>query len=257
MPQIVEEYQSATAQRGGSLYALSGTGILANPRDSRLGIWISNPTPNSFCWLNFSGGAAKYQGINVAPGTTFFTNLYLGEISANAGINPLPLANASVGYVSNSDYALHSVYLTLTFSQSHEIPQLIEDPENPEGTPITNEVRVYGTERGAFNIQAPIVAVPDQYTIIMGAFAFITVSAVDNHDGTWTIESNIPHRFDNDGQTYYIFNGDEFNIDTIIDETHYTITSGSAVTGTIWPAPGFVSGWAQNSQKVMLGITEI
>jgi len=259
MPQIVEDYQSRTASvpADGFVVSSNQSAVITNNPDSRLGVWVSNATPNSYCWLRLDGqgDAVKYQGIYVAPGTTFFTNLYLGGISANAGINPLPLSNAEVLHV--TDYGLDGNYLQLTFEYPHNIPRLVESPGDPEGTPITNEVRVYGTERGAFNIQAPIYSVPDQYTIIMRAFYFITLGAVDNEDGTWTIQSNFPHRFDNDGQSYFISNGSEYNIDTSIDPTHYTITSGSPITGTIWPAPGFVSGWAQDAQPVRLGVVEI
>jgi len=254
--QAVEEYQSTTAVNPASNHNVAGVATLAPARDARLGVWISNGTPNSFCWISLFGDApAKYAGFNVTPATPFFTNLYLGPVSAVAGINPLPLSAASVGYV--SDFGLSSNYLTLTFSQAHNIPMLVEDLSDVYAAPITNTVRVYGTQRGAFEITAPIYAVPDQYSLIIGAFAFTTISANDNGDGTWTIESDIPHRFDNDGQSYFIGNGSEYNILTVIDETHYTITGGSAITGTIWPAPGFVSGWAQDQQPVRIGIMEI
>lgn len=253
MPQIVEDYQSASAQRPAESYAFtSGAVTLASARDNRLGIWISNGTPNSYCWIGLGGGSMKYGGFNVTPSTPFYTNLYIGQISANVGMNSLPLANAEVLYNGEFD----TILLYLTFDQAHNISKLREDAQDPEGPPSPNEVRVFGSN-SAFNINAAVYAVPDQYTLIMGAFAFTTVSSTDNNDGTWTIESDIPHRFGNDGDAYFIYNGGEFNITNIIDETHYTITGVSPITGTIWPAPTFVSGWAQDQQFVRIGVMEI
>ena len=260
MVSIIEEYQSAEAQLPAGGYALIGgqEASIAEARDSRLGIWISNGTPNSYCWIALSdtiGASAKYTGINVPYGSTFYTDRYLGGVRATAGINPVPLSNAQVQFV--SDYGLNTMYLVLTTPYAHNIPAVREETGSPYNPPVTNEVRVYGTQRGAFEIGTPIYAVPDEYTLVVGAFAFNTVSAVDNGNGTFTMESDAPHRFDNDGQTYYIFNGGQFNITHIIDDHHYTITGSQPITGVIYPAPGFVHGWVQDSQPVSIGITEI
>jgi hypothetical protein len=251
---VTEEYQSASAVNPASNHNVAGVATLTPARDTRLGVWITNGTPNSFCWISLQGGSPeKYQGFNVTPNTPFYTNLYLGEISARAGINPVALSNAVVEY--NGDF--NTILLHLTTYQPHGIPLLVEDTANTYNPPVTNEVRVYGTQRKALDLSAPVYQVISDTELLIGAFAFTTISANDNGNGTWTIESNIPHRFDSDGQSYYISNGSEYAITSVIDETHYTITGGSAVTGTIWPAPGFVSGWAQDQQPVRIGIMEI